>query len=887
MFARIRSFLSIAFRPSRFEQEMDSELRTHMEAYVADLTARGVPRDTAELQARREFGAVQSVKNACRDARRLHWLDELRRDFRYAFRLLKKSPTFTFTAVMTLALCIGANTAVFSVVDAVLLRPLPYPQPDRLASVAVHGRGNGLEYEQTNLNGRMCELIRNNAKSIRTAVAGGVSGVNFVSGNRAQYVRQQRVSAGFFSVLGIGPLIGREFTASEDHVGGPALAILSNSLWRKALHADRSVIGQKITLRGEAYTVAGVMPPGFETSKPVDLWTPLHPSTTGEGGGSNYELIARLRTSVSWAQANTELESIGQSVISEWHLKPGQSARLDLMPLQRSLTQDIRHPILILWAAVGLVLLIGCVNIASLLLARSAMRAREIATRMALGSGKAAVVRQLLVESLLLAAGGGIAGTALGYFALQGLKFLASDTLGLSHTNVALDGTVLAVTALTALLTSLVFGFYPALQTTRVDIRSVLSQGSSRGASSSHRGWARGSLVITEVGLSVVLLICAGLLIRTLTHLTGLKPGFDGTNVMTASLSLQDARYATSDKTNQLFDESLQRIRRIPGVESAGIGLTLPYQTALNDGFARLDGPHVTGNDDITNLTYVTPGYFETLKIPPLQGRVFADSDGSRTQPVVIVNEAFTRKYLREQQAVGSHLRTGDENRRVVGVVGDVQQSAGWGDYGPSGAVPTLYIPAAQTTDKALQLIHTWFSPSWVVRTSAPLPGITASLQSTVAAIDPLLPFAEFQTMGQIRSHAFAFQRLNAVLLGTLAGLALLLAAIGIYGLVANSVAERTRELGIRMALGASVAQAIRAVCAYGLSLTLAGLLVGCVLAVAAARVLRTLLWGVTATDTLTFAGACGALFLVAALASFLPGLRVARIDPAQSLRDE
>ncbi|MGH9663203.1 MAG: ABC transporter permease, partial [Bryobacteraceae bacterium] len=487
----------------------------------------------------------------------------------------------------------------------------------------------------------------------------------------------------------------------------------------------------------------------------------------------------------------------------------------------------------------------------------------------------------------VLAAAGGVAGVVLGRFALDGLKVLASGLLGVSQSGIRLDGRVLGFTALATILTSLLFGLYPALQTARTDLRTALARGGNRGGTGHSQGWARQSLIVAEVSLSVVLLVCAGLLIRTLIHLTGLNPGFDSSNVVTASLSLQDVRYGTVAKVMKLFDESLERIRRMPGVEVAGIGLTLPYERALNDGFTRLDGPHPSGQQEITNVIYVTPGYFEALRMTLLRGRMFTASDRAGSQSVVVVNDAFARKYLRDQEAVGSHIRTVGADRQIVGVMGGVQQRAGWGGFGPAGLVPCLYVPAAQTNDGYLQLIHTWFSPSWVVRSAGAPRGIIAGLQSAVASVDPELPFAGFRTMDQVRSRAFSFERLNATLAGILAGLALLLAAVGIYGLIANSVAERTRELGIRMALGATVAQAIVTVSAAGIRLALLGLLLGCIVALATARVLRTLLWGIAPNDALTFAAVCGGLLLVAGLASLLPGLRVVRIHPAQTLREE
>ena len=887
MLSRLRSLLSAALRRKRFEQEMDSELQGHIQAFTEELVRRGIPRREAETQALHEFGAVQLYKDQCRDARGLRWVDEFIRDLRYAFRLLWKSPVFTATAVVTLALCVGANTAVYSVVDAVLFRPLPYPDPGRLASVILLQRHAGAEYEQPEQDGRMWEAVRDGAKAVDAAVfSQGSGGVNLAVGTTAQYVKQQRVSSGFFRVLGVSPLLGREFTQTEDRVGGPAVAVLSHGLWRRVFHADPLIVGGKIMLRGEPYTVTGVMPPGFQSNTPADLWTPLRPSTTGEGGGTNYRVAVRLRSSLSWAEANAEVARAGQSVVREMHLPANITASLQLVPLQRGLTEDIRKPLLLLWAAVGLVLLIGCVNVASLLLARSGVRSREIATRMALGSGKAVIVRQLLTESLALAAMGGVAGIALGYFALRGLEVLDLSTLGVSET-ITLNLRVLGFTAAIALATNLLFGFYPALQTTRVDIRSALTQAGARGTSVSHRTWARRSLIIAEVALGVVLLVSAGLVLRTLTHLLGLQPGFDSHHVMAGSLSLRDARYSTAEKTMKLFDNSLAQIRQMPGIESAGIGLSLPYQRALNSGVKRLDGPHRDSNGQFTNVTYVTPGYFETLRMPLLRGRRFNDGDRANTQAVAIVNEAFARRYLHDQEATGSHLEMGQTKCEIVGVIGDVQEAAGWGAFGPLAPIQEVYIPAAQIKSEDLQLVHTWFSPYWVVRTSIARQNVMEQLQHAVANVDPQLPFAEFKSMDEIRWDSVAFQRVTATLLGVLAGLALLLTGVGIYGLITNSVVERTRELGIRMALGANVSQAVLSVSMPGVVLTSMGLVVGCVLASGVNHLLRSLIWGVRPTDPVTFGCVCGALLLVAALASLLPGIRVARIQPAESLRNE
>ena len=820
----------------------------------------------------------------------------LARDLRYAARVLRKSPAFTFAAVLTLGLCIGVNTAIFSVVDAVLLRPLPYPEPDRLASVFTMYRSNGLQSDQIGQTGRTYQIVHQNATDLDSApYSDWVTGVNFAAPSRVEYVQQQRFGTGYLRVIGISPMIGREFTEQEDRTGGPAVVILSNGLWKRAFHSDPSVVGRSITLRGEAFTVVGVMPASFQSNVPADLWTPLRTSTNGEGSGQNYGIVARLRPGVSWARANSQMEVIGAQAVKEMKLGADTSAQMRLVSLQRGFSDEVRKPLLMMWAAVAIVLLIGCVNIASLLLARAAGRAREIATRMSLGSGRAAVLRQMLTESLVLAILGGLVGIGLGYLGLQVLEHLGKESLGLTPSGeagnlwqrVGLDYRVLAMTTLVSLLTSLLFGLFPAIQASRLDIRAGLAEGGGRGAAGARNRWPRRILVVCEVALGVVLLVGAGLFIRTFAYLRGLNPGFDPANVLTAKLSLQDARYTTAERMNKLFNESLARIQELPGVESAAIGLSLPYERGLNMGFARMDGPNVDGKFHITDLSYVTPDYFRALRIPLLEGRAFALSDGPDAARVAIVNEAFAKRYLPEQEPVGSHLKSGNEARVVVGVVGSVQQKSGWGGLGPIAPIPTIYIPAAQTQDRFLEVVHTWFSPAWVVRSRGANAGIGGEMQRSVAAIDPLLPFAGFRTMLDVRSRSYADQRFQTTLMSMLAGLALLLAAVGIYGLIANSVVERTRELGIRMALGATVSQAIRTVALPGIALTLGGVAAGSLLALGSVKMLRHLVWGVRTNDPATFFGVALVLIVVAGAASYIPALRIARLNPAETLRNE
>lgn len=864
---RLRGMMRLFLRRKEVAGEMDDEMAFHILQYQDDLVRSGVSQAEAERRARREFGNLARMKEDCRDAGGFSLFDELVRNVNYALRQLRRSPGFTIAAIATLGLCIGANTAVFSVIDAALLRSLPYPDADRLASVTTEIHRN----VQVGQDGHAWEALKS-AKSFDLAATGGTSGVNLSSSAGASYVQQQRVSAGYFRVLGVPLAQGREFDASEDRTGGQPVVVLSYRIWRRLFHSDLSLVGKTVLLRGEATVVAGIAGESFRPREAVDIWTPLRPSSKGEGEGLNYELIARLRAGSTWAQARAEAQSLGASVFEARKIAASTGGRMGLAPFDRDNQKSWRNRLLLLSAAVVMVLLIGCVNIAALKLARGAARRREMGTRIALGGGTASLLRQLVTESLVLGIGGCAAGLALGYGAIAALQEVVVR-YGIWQ-ELRLDNRVLLATILLSLIVSILFGLAPASQAARVEIRDALLEGGSHGVAGSRSNWLRRGLVVAEVSLSLVLLIGAGLLVRTLIYLQHLDPGFDGTGVVTASASLQDARYSDKESVVRLYRESLEAIRRTPGVEAAGVGLHVPYQRWLNDG-VRVDGRMVG-----TSVNYVTPGYFETLRVRIKAGRVFDERDTSTSMTVAVVNSTFARKFLKDGDPLAGVL---DGKVHIVGVVSDLQQQPGLSGIGPIAQEPAMYIPVTQFS--GFEMVHTWFSPNWVVRGAGNRAEIARSIEGAIARIDPQLPVATVHSMIDEQNSALQSQRVNAWLLGILAGLALTLALIGVYGIAAQTVAARTREFGVRMALGSSLGRLIWDAVAPGMFLSVAGVVIGGLMAAGSFGVLKSLLYGVGPLDTTTFLVMAGLLVGVSGAASLFAALGVMRITPAGVLR--
>jgi predicted permease len=805
----------------------------------------------------------------------------LSQNLRFALRQLGRNPGFTLTVVLTLALSIGANTAIFSIVNALMLKSLPYAHPERMGAIFERITGSDPSDNMADLDGQEWEGLRDNVPSLISAVSSGIaSGVNLQAGSRVQYLHAARVSAHYLDVLGIQPLAGRNFSETEDLPHGPKTAILSYALWHSIFGADRNLIGQAIHLKGEPYTVIGILPEGATTPLNADVYTALQPSRQGEGSGTNFEVITRLRDGATWQQADAEINrAFAARTAGFLKRNPGTQVMFYSVPLQKGQTAELRPKALALMLAAGFILLIACANLAGVALVRMLRRTPEIATRLALGASRGQIQKQLWVENMLLALLGGVAGVGVGFLALRGLlSLLPQDFLPVN--SVPLDARVLGFTLAVSLLTSLLFGMLPALAVRKVDLRSSMAM---RAGAGGDRLGLRQWLIGGEVALTVVLLAGSGLLIRTLIHLETLPPGFNPHGVMTAKASLDDARFRDPAAFNKLLETSIAAMERIPGVKSAAMGLTLPYERALNDSMTLDNGPDAgkqVGADEL----YVSPGYFNALEIPLLQGRSFTSSDGRDTQPVAIVNRTFARKFFPGVNPVGRSFNKGVV---IVGVVSDVQLSSGLNPVAPIQSEETVYIPAAQVNPRLLPLVHMWFQPSWIVRTAAPVDGLTGQMQRALSSADPGLPFSGFYSMSDLLANTLATQRIEVALLSAMAGLALLLSAVGIFALVSNMVVEKTREIGIRIALGSTIRQAMVHVGSPGVRAAVIGLIAGLILCMGALRTMRSVLYGVGVYDATTIVGVVLTLVAVTLLATTVPTLRIARIEPAKTLRDE
>ena len=890
----MKTLWSRLFRSKAYKSDLDAEIQSHLEMAAAEKQAKGADAETAHQMARREFGNVTLVKEVTRELNGWLWPERLGQDLHYAIRRISRTPGFSVAVILTLALGVGVNTAVFSMVDGFMFRPLPYPDADRVASLLLHREGFSARTGEFGFDDddshtfETWNVVSRNVTSVQAAAQGGTTGVNLQAGTQPgadiRYVRTTRVSAGYFDVLGIRPLLGRGFTTDEDRPGGPKVIVLGYSLWQSAFQGDNRILGKEVTLKGEPYRVVGVLPNLARTPGNGELFTALAPEDPkGECGGDNCNIFLRLRAGTTWKEADAEIARLRLPSFEQISHLPRGRAWLYAQPLSRYLGSQMRTPALALMLAVSFILFIACANLAGLTLVRIDRRTAEIATRLALGATRTAILRQLWIESLLLALLGAATGLVLAGGILSSLHGLVPDEF-LPFGGLSIDSRVLAFTFSTSLLTSLVFGALPAFRSRRVDLRSPIAAGGHTVTRGSSR--IRQVLIAAEISLTVVLLFSSGLLIRTLVHLERLPPGFEARDVMTAKLSLDDARYRDPIAFRLLLDRSLEAMLRIPGVEDAAVGLSVPYERGLNGGLRIVDGP-LSGQQVGSSLAWVTPGYFSTLRISILSGRAFSGNDLSTSRRVAIVNAAFGRKFFNGPNPIGRHFQSGKDLITIVGVVSNVAKRPGEYPDAPISTEPVFYIPAAQADRQLIAMGNLWFQPSWIVRTRGHIQSIGSAMQRALGEADPSLPFSGFYDMSDILAESLVYQRIEAALLTTLAALAMLLSAIGIYGLVSSMIFQRTREIGIRIALGSTINEAMVKVGASGIVATVYGLAAGLALSFLAARVLHSQLYGVRDHDPVTLLAVPGVLAVIALAASFLPTLRITRIHPVDTLRME
>jgi len=816
----------------------------------------------------------------------LTWIEMFTQDVRYGTRSLLRTPGFTLAALLALALGTGANAAIFSVVNAVLLRPLPYEEPDRIVQFVWRTR----DEDHVGLRGAQYLHFRDSMRSLDALAAWrSPTGFNLSAGDSAEYVKAMPVSKEFFRVFAVRPVYGEAFGDEHDRAGGPDVVVLSHGLWTRLFAANPSVVGSVVSLGDRSYTVLGVMPRAFRSMPPADLYIPLKPSTTGAGGGQNYRVAGRLKRDVTIQQATAEASSVYQSTIAELQgSRLGANGRptdtYAFVPFQNSMTQGARPALLLMLGAVGLLLLIACANTANLLLARASGRGREIAVRAALGANRARIIRQLLTESLLLFAAGGAAGVCLAYWTIPALLTLTPSGYTV-YQDVHIDATVLVTMLGVSIVTGLLFGLAPALSLSRHDLVEAFKDDGTRSIGSRRSGWLRKVLVVSEVALCMLLLLGAGLLIQTFVKMRAIDPGFDPRGLLTARMSLQGERYGTSADLNRFFEQALEGIRRIPGVQSASVVNGVPIERGLNMNVDVLDGPeHFEGMATLTDWRYAGLDYFKTMGIRLVAGRGFAESDRAGAPPVAVVNEAFARHFFKNTNPLGHHIgmwKT-DESIEVVGVAKDLREG---GDLtGPPVAI--MYVPVTQANMKWIRASHTYFPMSWVVRSSNTGAETIRQIREAVRTIDPKQPFSSFVTMEDIKAKSMADQTFQMTLLTGLAAIGLVLAFAGIYGLIAYTVAQRTREIGIRIALGATRGRILRGVLREGTILATTGVVLGVACGVVSTRALQNYVYGVSTLDPVTFASVGSLLIAVATGASLVPAIRAVRLNPTTALRE-
>jgi putative ABC transport system permease protein len=862
------------FRRRALERDLDDEIGFHLamraEGYAAD------GKDDGDVRARRRLGNPLALKEELREAWTFAPLETLAQDLRFALRVLLRNPGFTAVAVLSLALGIGANAAMFSFVSGVLLRPLPYPDAERLVRVTGSWPKGALVAGQQQ------------SRTLEVAGFGEGEEFNLTGQGEAVRVAGSTVSANLFAVLGARAALGRGFEPGEDRPGRDGLALLSHALWQSRFGGDPGVLGRTILVEGVPREVVGVMPASFRfPASSAQLWVPLRldPGQTDDYWGFGWmPVVARLRPGATLAQAQGELGPLVGRIagLFPWPA-PTWNAGAELLPLHADLVRDVRRPLLLLQAAVGIVLLIACANVASLLLARAASRRKEIALRASLGASRARIVRQLLTESVALSLVGGLVGVALAGLAVRGLKtVLPADASGFAQ--VAVDGGVLAFVTGLSVLSGLWFGLAPAASASRLDLARAMKAGGRATPRAGAR--LRGSFIAAEVALAVVLAVGAGLLIRTLIALGRVDPGFRTSEVLTVRVAPNPAACAERAACLALYDELVRRTRELAGIGDVALANAVPLSGQEPLLPVEMDGHPVRATDPNPPLVWagaVTPGYFRLMGIPLVRGRALEEADGESTEPVVVVSASTAHRYWPGQDPVGKRIRVMWESgwRRVVGVAGDVRQ------YELSGRSPALisgalYMPYPQSVglDRRLPKVMTLLA-----RTTGGTPGVTPRLRGLAASLNPEVPVGDVRAIESVVAASVAEPRSLTWLFAGFAACALALAAVGSYGVVSYATGERTYEIAVRMAVGATRREILALVLGSSLRLVLVGLALGVVAALALGRALSGFLYGVSATDPLTFGVVVGLLVLTALVAGYVPGRRAARTNPVRALR--
>jgi len=868
-------------RRKRMMEELDADIREHIARETQDNIDRGMTPEEARYAAMRKFGNVTRVKEETREVWSVVWLEQLLADIRFGLRTLRKSPGFTAVAVLTLALGIGANTYIFSVVDALVLRPLEFADPGRTVALWERLPAMGIDRNEVSPANYLDWKAQNHVFD-HIAVQGWWD-ANLGGVEHPEHLHGFLVTPDYFAALQAQPMLGRTFLEEEGTAGKDHVAILSYGLWRDHFASDRTLPGKTVLLNGIDYTVVGVMGPEFNYPSGAQLWAALaFPPPLQRNRGSHYlHGVAHLAPGVTRERAQADMSAIA-SRLAQQYPQTNTGRDVQVMPLMESEVGQTRAPLVILLAAVGLVLLIACANVSNLLLARASSRQRETAIRSALGATRRRLVGQWLVESMLLGFLGGGLGILFAYLCLYARAIripLEFSRMLPGWDKISINTPVLLFTTAVSLGTGLIFGFLPALAASRLNVNDTLKEGAPSAGAGRRRGLLRRVLIVSEVALSLALLATAGLMMKSFVRLERVSPGFNPDRLLTMFFALPEAKYTSGAQAVNFDEQLVERVRNLPGVQNAAIANLIPLGGANETWTIRIEGrpEPKPGQDPDASYRVVSNSYFRTMQIPMLQGREFTSEDSAKGQPVVAVNAAFAARYWPGEDALGKRMRlNGPPDKEpwqtVVAVVGNVRNRL------DVPAPPEMYFPLRQQVEYTVAL---------VVRTPSDAARMAESVRSQVVALDRDLPVFNVSTMDELRSTSLIAQRIGGTLMAAFAGFALALAAIGLFGVIAYTVSERTREIGIRVALGAKRTEILRLVVGQGMSLALIGLLVGLPLEMGMGRAVAGLLYGVGPNDFETFAGVAALLAGVAMVACYVPARRAMRVDPIAALRYE